>query len=315
MSQEEVLAEHAQVIAQHTWKDILKVTYDVLNYPLFELDGHGVSLGKMVTGIFLLIISYMISRRAASEVDRRVLVRMNVDDSLRYTFRRMIFYFFVCITTLFTLHALAVPVTIFTVIGGALAVGVGFGSQNLVNNFISGILVMVERPMRVGDYIDLDPVKGGRVESIGIRSTVVRAGSNAIVVIPNTTFIQNNLTNWSMSDIIAQSVRVRVAYGTDVKAFAKLCIAAAKDIDFVVETPEPSVTFVDFGENALIFDIGYNIHASAFPSGGAVASALRFKLNDLFVQNNIEVPFPQRQVHVASDALPTVPKREIQPRQ
>src|SRR5665213_1784003 len=116
-----------EIVGQYTWKEILHLIYEVLNYQLFELDGHGVSLGKLISGIVMLIVSYLISRRGAKEVDKRLLTRMNVDDSLRYTMRRFIFYFFVCLTTLFTLHILAVPVTIFTVLGGALAVGIGFG--------------------------------------------------------------------------------------------------------------------------------------------------------------------------------------------
>jgi potassium efflux system protein len=286
-----------EIVVQHTWAEILKLIFDVLNYQLFELDGHGVSLGKLVTGIVMLVISYLISRRGAKEVDRRVLVRMNVDEHLRYTLRRLIFYFFVCITTLFTLHTLAVPVTIFTVLGGALAVGIGFGSQNLVNNFISGILVMVERPIRVGDYIELDGVSG-QVENIGIRSTVVRTGANAMTTIPNTTFIEKNLTNWTLSQNINCSVRVGIAYGTDTKRFSELCVKTAKEIELIVKDPTPWVVFVDFGDSALIFDINYYIAASSFPSKGGVASELRFRLNDMFTANKIEVPFPQRKIHI-----------------
>src|SRR5437868_5163508 len=106
-----------EVMVQHTWTEIVHMIFEVLNYQLFELDGHPVSLGKLITGIFMLIVGYALSRRASGEVDRRVLVRMNLDESLRYTMRRLMFYLFVCITTLFTLHTLAVPVTIFTVIG------------------------------------------------------------------------------------------------------------------------------------------------------------------------------------------------------
>jgi potassium-dependent mechanosensitive channel len=296
-----------EVVVQHTWREILHLTFDVLNYQLFELDGHGVSLGKLVTGIVLLIMSYIVSRRGAKEVDRRLLTKMNVDDSLRYTLQRLIFYFFVCLTTLFTLHILAVPVTIFTVIGGALAVGIGFGSQNLVNNFISGVLVMVERPIRVGDYIDVDGVSG-QVENIGIRSTVVRVGTNAVTVIPNTTFIEKNLTNWTMSEYVGCTVRIGVAKDTDVKLLAELCLNAVKDLDLVTKVPAPTVSFSDFGESALLFDISYSIHASAFPNRGAVASNLRFRLNDLFKENKIVFPFPQRQVHVAQGLSALIPK-------
>src|ERR1019366_1577279 len=117
---------------------------------------------------------------------------------------------------LFTLHTLSVPVTIFTVLGGALAVGIGFGSQNLVNNFISGILVMVERPFSVGDYIEVSGISG-QVETIGIRSTIMRTGQNAVTVIPNTTFIEKNLTNYTLSGTLGSSVKFRVPFDTDIR--------------------------------------------------------------------------------------------------
>jgi potassium efflux system protein len=286
-----------EVMVQHTWKEIAQMIFDILNYPLFNLDAIPFSLGKLITGIFLLMLGYAFSRRASGEVDRRVLTRMNMDESLRYTMRRLLFYFFVCITTLFSLHMLAVPVTIFTVIGGALAVGVGFGSQNLVNNFISGVLVMVERPIRVGDYIEVDGVSG-QIENVGIRSTILRAGMNALTIIPNTVFIEKKLTNWTMSEKIASAVRVRVAFGTDTKLFSELCLSAVKEHPSILKEPAPSVTFVDFGESALVFDIGYNIQASDFPNKGAIDSAVRMRLNDLFRQNKIHIPYPQRELHM-----------------
>lgn len=292
-----------EIVAQHTWAEILRLIFDVLNYQLFQLDGHPVSFGKLVTGVVMLILGYVLSRRASSEVDRRMLTRMNLDESLRYTMRRLLFYFFVFVTTLFTLHTLAVPVTIFTVLGGALAVGVGFGSQNLVNNFISGILVMVERPIRVGDYIDVDGVSG-QIQSVGIRTTVMRASFNSLMIIPNTVFVEKKLTNWTMSERVVSSVRVGVAYGTDAKRFTELAAQAAKEHPSVLQNPAPSVNFVDFGENGMIFEISYSIHASNFPSKGSIDSALRFRLHELFTQNGIHVPLPQRQIHMSAKNSP-----------
>ncbi len=284
-------------IAHATWKETLKLVYQVLSYQLFELDGHGVSLGKLMSGIVLLTLGYMISKRGAKEVDKRILTRMSVDESLRYTLRKFIFYFFLCLSTLFTLHTLNVPVTIFTVLGGALAVGIGFGSQNLVNNFISGILVMMERPIRVGDYIELEGI-GGQVVSIGIRSTIVRTSLNAVTMIPNTTFIEKNLTNWTMSGTIYCTIRIGVAYGTDTKRLSSLCIELLGGMDLVVKFPAPELAFIDFGDSALLFDLGFHIESSSFPIRRGILSDIRYKLNDLFNQNKIEIPFPQRDLRI-----------------
>src|SRR5262249_29832101 len=133
-----------------------------------------------------------------------------------------------------------------------------------------------------------------------IRSTVVRTGLNAVTVIPNTTFIEKNLTNWTMSQTIVSSVRVGVAYGTDTKKLVEVSLSAVKDIPHIVLDPAPWVVFVDFGDNALIFDVFYYIEAASFPSRRGIESSVRFRLNDLFTQHKIEVPFPQRVVHTVT---------------
>ncbi len=284
---------------QMTWTEILKVAYQILNYQLFELDGHGVSLGKLISGVVLLVIGYMVSRRGAREVDNRLYTRLDIDQAMRYTFRRLTFYFFLCLTTLFTLHTLAVPVTIFTVLGGAFAVGIGFGSQNLINNFISGILVMIERPIRVGDFVEVGDITG-QIESIGIRATEMRTGVNSVIIIPNTNFIEKNLTNWTKSEVIQCPVRIAVAYGTDLALLRQLCLEALSGIEKVMHQPPPDLVLQDFGDNALLLDFTYWIASASVPDRKKIASDVRFRLNDLFARNKIDLPFPQRVVRMVT---------------
>lgn len=288
-------------VAEKTWHDLILQIQGVLNFQLFELDGHGVSVGKLITGFVLLFLGWLASKRAAKEVDQRLLGRISMDPSLRFTFRRLIFYFFFFITTLFTLRTLNVPITIFTVVGGALAVGIGFGSQNLVNNFISGILVMVERPMRVGDFIEIDGVSG-TVTNIGIRSTMIRTNANASIIIPNTSLIEKNLTNWSYSSTVSDFVRIGVAYGTDLKLLAKVVKEATKSVEGLEKGVEASLVFQDFGDNALILDIAYDIASHQYTTRRRIQSDLRFKLNELFNEQGISVPFPQRDIHIVDGA-------------
>lgn len=284
-----------KVVIEYTWKEILSITYQVLNYQLFELDGHGVSLGKLICGIILLIIGYWLSRRGANAVDSRVLVRMNVDEYLRFVLRRFIFYFFLIISTLFTLHTLNVPVTIFAVLGGALAVGIGFGSQNLVNNFISGLLVMMERPIRIGDFIEVDGMSGF-VENIGIRSTTIRTGTNALMTIPNTVFIEKNLTNWTKSERLQCSIKIGVAYGTSPAKLTEILLSSVADNPRVMREPAPQVNFLDFGDSALMFELQFWVSALSFTSRRSIESQIRLKLNELFIQHKIDIPFPQREI-------------------
>ena len=292
----------AEKFAEQTWKDILHQFGNVLNYQLFELDGHGVSVGKLITGVVLMLVGYSLSHKAAREVDRRLLGRLSLEESLRYTFQRLIFYVFFCFVSLFTLRTLNVPITIFTVVGGALAVGIGFGSQNLVNNFISGILVMVERPIRMGDFIEIEGV-GGSVVNIGIRSTTVQTPNNAAIIIPNTSLIEKNLTNWSFSHTVGDTVRVGVGYGSDTQLVKQICLQAVEQVEDILDPANTVVMFADFGDNALIFDIAYNISATRYPTRRKIQSEVRFKLNELFAKNKISLPFPQRDIHIV-DAPP-----------
>lgn len=286
-----------------SWQNDLAILMSVLNYPLFELEGHPISISKLIFGIILLGLGFLISNRASRQIERRVLTRLNMDDHLRYTFRRFLYYFFLFLSVLFTLRTLHVPLTVFTVIGGALAVGIGFGSQNLVNNFISGLLVMMERPIRVGDYVEVDGI-AGRVQAIGIRSTIVRTLANSIVVMPNTTFIEKNLTNWTLSGTVGSSVRFGVAYGTDPYALREKCYAVLRDIQGVLTEPAPGLMFVDFGDNALIFDLSYQVDAASFPARKALESEVRYRLNAMFTREKVDLPFPQRTVHLVGGSSP-----------
>jgi small-conductance mechanosensitive channel len=278
-----------------TWRDFLGQVHYVMSYQLFEIDGNGITLWKLLSGIVLLAVGYLISRRAAREVEKRVLVHMPIEESLRYTFRQLIFYFLLFITTLFTLRALNVPITIFTVLGGALAVGIGFGSQNLVNNFISGLLVMAERPMRVGDYVEVDGISG-QVDNIGIRSTTIRNMLGVLVTIPNTVFIEKNLTNWTMSGRVPSVIRVGVAYDTDLGKFQDAVLRAIRSVSQYLKDPPPVIAFVDFGDSALMFDVGMLLPSSEFPNRKVIESDLRFKLHQEFMTAGIQIPFPIRDV-------------------
>ncbi len=284
-------------ITNSSWSEIFSIITDVIHFQLFELGDSPISIGKLLGAVLLLVISYIVSRQASRIIDRKIFVKFDIEESLRYTLSRFLFYLFLGISCLMSLHALNFPVTIFTVLGGALAVGVGFGSQNLVNNFISGVLVMVERPIRVGDYIEVDGT-WGRVLNIGIRSTVVQTGTQAIMMMPNTTFIEKSLINWTMSKVTLNLVRIGVAYGTDTERLRQLvmdCVGAQVE---VLNDPPVFVRFADFGDSALIFDIGFYLAAVNVPNRLTIASNIRYSLNALFIKEGIEIPFPQRQVRM-----------------
>lgn len=240
------------------WNDVMAV----LQLEIFAIDGQPMSLGKLLMGLFLLAVVYFVAGRMSNMIDRRVLRRFEVDNSIRNLMHTVIHYFILAVGILFVLRALNIPITIFTVIGGALAIGIGFGSQNVVNNFMSSVIVLVEKPVRVGDFIEVDGFTG-TVEQIGIRSTHILSAMNQRVVIPNSTLIEKPLVNWNLTDDwINSNVRIGVSYDANVNQVKALLLQAAKEVK--LDFPggkEATVTLVDFADSAILFDLWFWSHA------------------------------------------------------
>lgn len=271
----------------------------VLRIQLFEIDKHGITLGTILAGVVFFALGFFTSKISSNLIDRRILSRLEIEIGTRQGLRRLIFYSFLLIMSLITLKILHIPITIFTVFGGAIAVGVGFGSQNLVSNFISGLLVRIERPMRVGDYIEVGDVLG-QVEMLGVRATHVRTLQNALVIVPNKTFIEEKLTNWTLTDGVFQKLTIGIAYGSDVQNFKNICEELLRSFPGMLKDQSFGVYFADFGDSALVFDVYYNIRPSDFPKRRSIQSELRFHLNEALQKAGITIPFPQRDLHLDS---------------
>jgi small-conductance mechanosensitive channel len=182
-----------------------------------------------------------------------------------------------------------------TIIIGALGVGVGFGLQTVVNNFVSGLILLFERPIRVGDTLDLGNT-GGVVENIGMRASIVSTWDGAEIIVPNANLISQDVTNWTLKNERRRMViPVGVAYGTDPEKAAQLIVDAANDHQNVDAKPEPTCLFVGFGDSSLDFQLRAWTSVSAFMG---VASDLRFAIVRKLAEAGIEIPFPQRDLHL-----------------
>lgn len=200
------------------------------------------------------------------------------------------------------LHMVKIPLTFFTVIGGALAIGVGFGSQNIVNNFLSGLILLIERPVKISDIVEVENIQG-TVEWVGARSTRIRTFDNLRLVVPNSTLLQNKVINWSLSDdIVRREIVVGIAYGSPVKKAQNLIQQAVSEHKLVEKKPQPIVLFNDFGDNALIFRILLWIKMSRVGMSHQnilqVESDIRFHIDEQFRKNNIVIAFPQQDTHL-----------------
>ncbi len=259
--------------------------------------------GKTLTVLDLLIVPTVLllgiifigwSTRLLKKVMRR---RDITPDAIQVITRA---YWIIAYAMLFLglLSLLHIPLTAFAFVSGAIAIGIGFGAQNIINNFISGWILMWERPIRIGDFLEMGDIRG-TVESVNTRSTRIRRNDGVHVLIPNSYLLENTVINWTLVDkLMRTTVRVGVAYGSDVKVVRQLMEQAANEHPEVLNEPPAVVFFEDFGDNALIFDLKLWIDSGEERDLRRIRSDIRFRLEELFDEAGIVVAFPQRDIHV-----------------
>ncbi len=273
---------------------------DIWNFTLFTDKSVGVNLtvGNLCIAIFFIVVGQKIAKRFSTSLRKRALSKIVKDKNSLVIYESLSFYFVFLIFFLIALKIAHIPLTIFTLVGGALAIGVGFGSQNLVNNFISGIIMMLEEPIKIGDFIEVDGITG-RVEEIGARSTKIISIENKHYIVPNSAFLEKNVLNWTLNnDSVRTHVSVGVAYGTKARTVEKLLLQATKELDNVLPYPAPFVLFDDFGDNSLVFKVIFWTNLNRLTSINVCQSIVRFKIDEIFSENKIVIAFPQRDVHL-----------------
>ena len=174
------------------------------NYVLFHVDKNAITVGNIIFGIVFVFGGYAFIRIFVSQFDKRILSRFDIDIPHRYTIKLFLSYFLIFILFLLTLYFIQVPLTVFTVVGGALALGIGFGAKNIMNNLICGIVIVTEHPIRVGDLIEVNNLIG-MVENIGFRATTIRSLDNTHILVPNSIILEHSILNWTLSDKVIRS--------------------------------------------------------------------------------------------------------------
>lgn len=270
---------------------------EVLSHQLFMFGGSPITLSQVLAAPLLVLLGLFLVRFFERRLSRR-LANKDVDGNLIQLVSRGVWVVAITVLLLLALSVLNVPLGAFTFISGAVAIGVGFGAQAIINNFISGWILMGERPIRIGDLLEFQGTLG-RVEAINTRSTRIRRIDGVSIVTPNSSLLENTVVNWTLvDDEIRTEVRVGVAYGSPVRKVEALIRQAADEHPDVMKEPEPVVIFQDFGDNALVFDLF--IWTLLRPGGDLrkLRSDLRFRITDLFEAEGIVIAFPQRDVHL-----------------
>ena len=258
----------------------------------------GVTIGKSVGALLLFIVGYAVATRLARRFEQLLIGRFAMKPAQARTVRRWTLTLCAFVLLVLTLNLARIPLTVFAFLGGALAIGVGFGTQTIIRNFISGLIVLMERQVRVGDTIEVDGVTG-TVEEVNLRSSTVRAFDGVEAIIPNSSLLENKVTNWTHTDNrIRRVVRLGVAYGSPVRQVAEILQECLQRHGHVLDDPEPLVLFEDFGDSALIFGMYFWLEMKPGVVTTVVMSDLRFMVHKALEEAGIGIPFPQRDVHL-----------------
>jgi small-conductance mechanosensitive channel len=275
------------------------VIQKVINYPLIELGDSRLTLNaflKLVLGLVLVLVTERYLRRV---LRRRVLARTHLSPDLQYAVSRFAGYCFVAVGFFFAFKVIHLDLSAFAVIVGGLGIGVGFGLQNVISNFVSGLIILAERPIALGHRIEVGGVVG-QVTRINLRSTTVVTNDNISIIVPNSNFITSAVTNWSYGD---PKVRLRlpvgVAYGSDLEKLRGLLLEVAAEHPAALKQPAPSVRFLGFGDSSLNFELAiWTIEMAQSPT--RFRSDLYFAIERKLRENKIEIPFPQRDLNLRS---------------
>jgi small-conductance mechanosensitive channel len=285
---------------------VVALSKSIWNYELFVIDDsvvvdgreiktkRGITIGKTAGAIIILVfgfslISGLIRRTLTLAVNK---ANLGLTKSVVWGRWLTLIAGFTLIVT--ALNLVDIPLSAFAFLGGALAIGVGFGTQNVLKNLISGVMLLVEKPIRIGDQVEIDNTVG-TVTSIGMRFSTVHGPQGNDILIPNSVLVEQKLINWTYSTPSARKdVRVTVGYRSNVDTVREILFAASKDNPQVLGTPAPLVTLEDFGDNGLVFNLRFWVSLQSGVPANEIQSDLRIKILQAFEQAGIELPFPQR---------------------
>lgn len=270
---------------------------DFLNTTLITTAGQTIVLWHVLLLPIGVFVAYWLLVRLVRFIAAKLLAR-GVNPDAVHLLKRAMYVLAISLLVFTTLDIVNVPLTAFAFVSGAIAIGVGFGAQNIINNFISGWILMWERPVRIGDFLEVDGVKGV-VEAINTRSTRILRVDGVRLMVPNSTLLENTVVNWTIVDRLARSeVVVGVAYGSPVRRVEELLHKAVREQTDVLDTPEPQVVFSDFGDSALVFETIFWANVGSEKGLKTIRSDIRFRIHDLLEADGIVIPFPQRNMHV-----------------
>ena len=270
----------------------------------FDLGDFHLGVGGLTAAVLTLLLVWVASRLVQRGFNRYAQQRDVRTRAAIYTVSRMSRYTLITIGVLLALGALGIPISRFAVFAGAIGVGLGFGLQAIFSNFISGLILLFDRSLKVGDFVELASGVHGEVRDINIRATRITTNDNIVILVPNSEFVTGRVVNWTWNEAFRRTrIPFGVAYGTDKELVKKAALEAAAEVPFTLsqEGPRgPKVWLVAFGESSLNFELAVWLTAEATKRPAAVKAAYNWALESALRRHGIELPFPQRELRVRS---------------
>ena len=289
--------------------DVIEFVEYFLNFRLFEINKTAVTPSSIFMFVIFIAAFALTSRLLQRVLRAHLFSRMRIDQGMQYTLTRIIHYLVMIIGAVVAFQFIGIDLTGLAVIVGFLSVGIGFGLQNITSNFVAGLILLLERPIKVGDRIMVGNQEGDVVE-INMRSTTIRTLNNVAVIVPNSEFVSSKLENWSYGDeTVRVDVNVGVSYESDLETVIRSLREVAAEHPEVLKKPAPDVLHTGFGDSA--WNMRLRIWLEDSQRHLEVHSEINCAIVRKFQQNGIEIPFPQRDLHVRSP-LPLPIMREAE---
>lgn len=276
----------------------------ILNYPLVKLGQTQLTLSSICVFLGLLLGVIVLERILRRQFLLRVLKRTRLDDAAQYTVGKIFGYGFVAVGCYVALQVVGIDLSSLALVAGAIGVGLGFGLQNVISNFVSGIILLCERTLKVGDFIELESGITGEVKEIKLRCTHINTNENIDILVPNAELVNKHVINWTLTEANRRiHVPFGVAYGSDKELVRKAGLEAADAVKFTIKDQDkrrPQVWFKAFGSSSLDFELVVWVNQDAVKRPGAVQAAYLWEIHTALGRHDIEVPFPQNDLHLRS---------------
>lgn len=284
--------------------DLAQRLNQILGFKLLNTGGVDLSVGALIFALLSLLVVIVVSGMAQRALDRYAKTHPSVNRATVYTLSRTAHYILLTLGVLLAMSIAGIPIARFAVFAGALGVGLGFGLQAIFNNFVSGLILLFERTLKVGDFVELASGVHGTVSDIYIRATRITTNDDIDILVPNSEFVNGRVVNWTLRDTWRRlKVPFGVAYGSDKELVKKAALEAAAEVPFTLAQDgerRPQVWLTEFGDSSLNFALVVWLTAEATKRPGAVTAAYNWALESALRRHDIEIPFPQRDLHVRS---------------